>query len=522
MAQKIKINNSDEAGENADEVRGKKAKAAPKSGAKTVKAKPVKKAKSVKPAIDEEKVAVHIGVSPTETVINEIKKEEQARGIIEPAKTETGGIPYQIKSAIERKETKAKTADPAAIKIKTVSAPAPKIAAAKITSPVLLSKKAEEDDDEASSSSRPVGFYRRIAFIFMGLAGLTILVIGYFTFVRVDISIVPNQERVSNNLIFDVSDEAGGENAVKGIVKTAPFTITENYNATGKEVIGQETVGKVKIINNYTKSQMLVATTRLLAADGKLFRLKETVNVPAGGTVEADVYGDKSGPEMAIAPTTFTIPGLWAGLQDKIYAQSETAFIFEEKAKKRVLPEDIDNGLLDIKQKLAVQAKEDIGRLYSEYDQLIHEVKEDTITYEIGAKSGEERDTFPISVTADVAVVGFKGEDAVRLAREKFLASVSSNREVIEFDEKNITYSLQEYKADLNQATINAAFEGKVSLKDYQGVINVDKILGLSQKQLEAYLSGIPEIAGYEIKFFPSFIKKVPSLADRVHIELKK
>lgn len=41
--------------------------------------------------------------------------------------------------------------------------------------------------------------------------------------------------------------------------------------------------GTVTLINKLTRNQRLVATTRLLAADGRLYRLDEAVNIPAGG-----------------------------------------------------------------------------------------------------------------------------------------------------------------------------------------------------------------------------------------------
>ena len=35
------------------------------------------------------------------------------------------------------------------------------------------------------------------------------------------------------------------------------------------------------------------------------------------------------------------------------------------------------------------------------------------------------------------------------------------------------------------------------------------KNAGLNQEQLKTYLSGLPEVAGYEIKFFPAFVKNI-------------
>ena len=102
------------------------------------------------------------------------------------------------------------------------------------------------------------------------------------------------------------------------------------------------------------------------------------------------------------------------------------------------------------------------------------------------------------------------------------MSTLSDNKEIISFDEDNIIYVLDNYDDEASQATISATFEGKVSLREGAEIIEINKILGLNEEQLNAYLSSLPEIAGYEVKFFPSFIKKVPKLMDRITIEIKK
>ena len=74
--------------------------------------------------------------------------------------------------------------------------------------------------------------------------------------------------------------------------------------------------------NDSSISQPLVATTRLLTADGILFRMKKGATVPANGTVEVDVYADKSGKASEIGPSKFTIPGLNEARQKVVWAES--------------------------------------------------------------------------------------------------------------------------------------------------------------------------------------------------------
>lgn len=395
----------------------------------------------------------------------------------------------------------------------------------------------EEEDDEIQEivqmrdkNSRSVGIYRRIAYFFAFLVLVMAAVILYFFILKVTIVLVPDQERISNNLIFDVrdKDESSGasRSGVEGIVKSVSIEHEKDYPSTGSEVIGKEAVGKATIINNYSKSQMLVATTRLLAASGELFRLKNTVNVPAGGQAEVSIYADEPGPESAIGPSKFSIPGLWAGLQDKIYAESTEDVVYQQKVKKHVVQSDIDNAIKDMRQQLLLKAKTEINKTYSDYDEIIYDLDDDSIESSIDAEPGDEIDSIVANMNAEVIVVAFEGDDSSKLAEQKFSSSLDDKKELISFDKANIIYSLNNFNSSDGIATINATFEGKVSLKENSNIFEKEEIYNLNSKQLEVYLEELEDISGFEVRFqpafLPEFLKNVPKLPERIEIEVKK
>ena len=376
--------------------------------------------------------------------------------------------------------------------------------------------------------SRSIKLYRKIAYSFIALTLVLLSVIFYFSFAKVTISLVPNQERISNNLIFDIYDKDYGvtsnDIAIEGIVKNVEVNLNEGYIPSGADIIGEETIGKITIINNYIKNQPLVATTRLVPTESPnmLFRVKETVNIPSGGSVEVEVYADEPSPETAISPTNFTIPGLWAGLQDKIFGKSSEAFVYQQKTKKYIIEKDIDNAVRDAKQKLLEKAKDDVHQTYSDYSEIIYTVDEDSVEWIVDGDVGDETDTFSVAITAEVIVVAFDESKSSELAQDKFISALPSSKELMSFEKDNIIYSLDAFDTDRGVASANANFEGRVSLNENTEVVDIDKIIGLNKNQVEAYLNGLPEIAGYEMKFFPSFIKKVPRLKDRIIIQVKK
>jgi hypothetical protein len=374
-------------------------------------------------------------------------------------------------------------------------------------------------------SGLQLNLYRKIAYSFIFLTLALLAIIFYFFFIKVTITVVPKQERTSSNLIIDVYDEDKNIKASKlsipGVVESIEVKEVKSYLASGREVIGEETTGKVIIINNYNKNQPLVATTRLLTPDNKLFRIKNTVNVPAGGTVEVEVYADKPGPDMEIGPTKFTIPGLWAGLQDKIFAESKEKMKYQQKAKKKITQDDIDNGIKDIRRSLLLKAEKEVREKYREYDKVLHSIDENSVSIDVDGKVGEEKEEFTITMTTLVVAVAFNDKAIKEMARGKLVSVVADDKKLVEFNEDNLSYGLDTYDLEQGTATVNVTFGGRIAPNSSADIIDREKILGLTREQLNDFLDNNPKIESYDVEFFPSFIERVPNLVDRIKIKIK-
>ena len=138
-------------------------------------------------------------------------------------------------------------------------------------------------------------------------------------------------------------------------------------------------------------------------------------------------------------------------------------------------------------------------------------------------KVGEEKESFKAEIKAKVIAVMFDGNSAKGLAQEKINSNISGDKEISQLDADDIVYSLNNYDLSQGIATMNASFDGKVVLKGDAEILEKNKIVGLTKDQLEQYLGSLPEISGYEVKFWPSFIDKVPNLinVDRIKVEIQ-
>lgn len=378
-------------------------------------------------------------------------------------------------------------------------------------------------EESLAKKSQSKTIYRKLALSFAALTALLSVVIFYYSFSRVTLAIIPIQEKISDSSIIEIADQsADASGRIAGVVRQAPLEQSRVFTSSGKEVLGQEVTGKVTIINNYMKNQPLVATTRILSSDNKLFRLKNTVNVPAGGKAEVEVYANEAKPDMAIGPSKFTIPGLWAGIQDKIYAQSGEPMKYSEKVKYMIKQSDIDGAVAELRRGLLDSARQTISQAYQEYDQTLLEIDDNSISQEPDGKVGEEKQNFTLKMKIMITLAAFKDDDVFDQAKTRLIASLADDREIAEFSKKDLVYSLESFDLSQGLATVKVTASAKTTLKPDAKIIKKNNLAGLSLDQLKSYLDSLPEVAGYEIKFFPSFMKKVPRLADRIEIVIKK
>jgi|GEM_PF-527900 len=395
---------------------------------------------------------------------------------------------------------------------------------------------------KTKSAGHSLNLYRRLVIKFIVFTVILLAVVIYFSLAKLTVIITPQGEDLNDSLLLRVAgaatlnaaetatgtsatttEAAADENLntalsqpIKGLIQNMTVNLSKTYPATGEDFAGQEISGQVTIVNHYTKTQALVATTRLLSPDNKLFRLKNAVTIPAGGEATAAIYADKPTEDLAIGPTTFTIPGLWLGIQDKIYAKSETAFTFNRGIKKYVKPSDLQAATDDIKTALLAQAKSNLSGGDWLYDTSA------PATISVDAKANDAKDQFMVIAQEKIVAISFDKEAAAKLAAAKLDLLIPDDKELAAFDPANIDYSLDNYDPLTNTAIIKANFSGTMVLKNDATIIDRKQLVNLTKDQLDTYLKTLPDIKNYELKFSPGFIKKAPSLADRIKVEIKK
>jgi len=368
--------------------------------------------------------------------------------------------------------------------------------------------------------------YRKLALSFILVAVLILGVVAYFALVKLEIIVTPRVMPVQAKSTFTIYDRPGSFNlppsSILGIVREMELDYTETYKTTGGEVTGAEISGRVTIVNNYIKDQPLVATTRLLTKDNQLLRLRDTVLVPAGGAVEVEVYGESTDPSFTLADARLTIPGLWAGLQDKIYAEAKANSVTYKETRKNIVTQaDLDRALASAKQALVEKAATEIASVYSSYDERIYELDDSATAFSFDAKVGDEKDKLAINISSKIKVVAFKKDLLVNLNETTLESSLGQGQVLLEESVSKPSFKVVSSDTVDNIAEVELLADGSSIMESEDKIIDRHKLIGLNSEQIENYLSSLDNIESYELHFTPSFLKIAPQVVDKITVKIK-
>lgn len=388
-------------------------------------------------------------------------------------------------------------------------------------------KEGATSNTKETAPAKSLGLYKRLVWQFILGIGALLLIIFYFVFSKLTITISPSGETINDTLLVKVAsststneeDSTDFRESITGQVREINLNEEKVFLSSGEEFSGEEISGRVKLINTTAKDQPLVATTRLLSPDNKLYRIKEAVNVPAGGEVEAEIYVEKPSEELAIGPTTFTIPGLWVGLQDKIYARNSEPFIYRQKINKYVKASDIEKAISEMNAILLAKAKlgeKDIAK----NAQVLYEFLSPT-KFDYSVKPGEAVESFTLKASTTLLNVIFSKDDVHKLTTAKLKLLIPDDKKLVENSLDNISYKLENYDTENQTATVKLNFNGTMILQSDTELIDKKQLVNLTSDQIATYLNSFPEIKEYNLEFAPSFIKRAPRLPERIKVNIQ-
>jgi hypothetical protein len=379
-------------------------------------------------------------------------------------------------------------------------------------------------------------FPKKKSLFYIPLVLILAFLFCYFTLSKAEIEIWPESEILTFETKFTVDKTAESINfpnkVIPGKILETEETITEEFSSSGTVLKEKKAEGIIRVYNDYsTSSQVLIATTRFVSADGKLFRTPTKITIPGGhyeegefvpGYLDVQVKADQPGPEYNIGPSTFSIPG-FAGtaLYTKFYGKSFQAMTggLSEKVP-QITQEDLDQAQKILEEKALQNCQAALEEKISPELVLLEEVLETEIveTFSL-AKPKEELEKFSFQVKAKSEGLVFRSEDAENLAREFILSQIPESKKIHQ-ESLEINYSPETVDLEAEKITLALDMEAKI----YSDINTENLKKGLQRKSLteaKLFLESQPQITQVSVKFWPFWVKKVPEDIEKIKIKLR-
>lgn len=376
--------------------------------------------------------------------------------------------------------------------------------------------------------------YLSWSFAILGLAAF--LGAMYFVLPKADVALILKKEKAATSLLATADKKNTAVDVDKGKLPAKILQVekteSKEFSATGEKEVQEKARGKITIYNEYSSSpQTLVATTRFISGDGKIFRIKNSITIPGAAiedgkisprSVEAEVEADEPGESYNIGPSDFTIPGFKGSPKyDAFYGKSNSAmtggkigrvnFISQEDMQ-RAVTEFSNRETLSLVNEIKKQAPDG----YVLLDECVSKQQvEDKTTAKVGDLTGSFRLDFVLSIKALTFPESAMKELALRKL-EKVKPRVNS-----QLREESLLIEYQKVEPDFDNGKINFSLnlQGDFIVPVDVDVIKTD-LTGKNISQVENYFSNRPEIQQSEIKLWPIFARSIPEDPGRINISV--
>lgn len=391
----------------------------------------------------------------------------------------------------------------------------------------------EESKAPRRSGIKPPSLRKTIIFSAIAAAVLAALFIAINILPRAKVTVFAKKQawEYQDAVIADkllVANDAE-QNKIPGQVFSEARDLQQEYHASGKKVVEQKARGAITIFNAYSSApQVLVATTRFLTPDGKLYRLVRNVTVPGAEIVngeiqptstDAEVVADKPGEEFNIGPVShFSIPGFKGSPRfDAFYGRSTESitggFIGEVAYPTEA---DLQNAKTAFRAALREALEGALTGQIPEEFMLIEGATE--ITFEEPEVIANESSggTFQLRGQGTARAIALREEDVVDILNQKVKSEFGKNFTMKEFE---LVYG--EGRTDFRRGIMSFALEARADVVQFiDGEALRDAIANKSENELRAIVFGLPGIESANISLWPFWVQKVPSNKDKIAVTI--
>jgi hypothetical protein len=455
--------------------------------------------------------------------------------------------PADKKPPAEKKAKPVKAA-PRPAEIEEAAPVKPEVRAA--APPKKPQKKEEEVAEPKRKSQKKRHSWLRIAVVLVVIAIITSAAFWAINtlFGRAAIVINFNKTPWSYEHAFTADVSASGINFDNNVLPAELFTATKNtvqtYHASGVTNSPQKATGKITIYNVYSsKPQVLVANTRFVTPDGKIFRLVNQVVVPGAQTqngklvpssIDANIVADQTGPDYNVGPVPrLTIPKFkesgdmarYNGFYGEIKEQTSGGSLGQQPVPTADDINNAKNKTVDILRSWSAWFESSSSASYPANYKILDGASQFNVTKLTVNSTVDKNGNFNVIGEATVTIIGFCESEPCGTAPtstpkslEAFLLlQASKNNPGMVFDKLNLSYSQVsvdfQRKKETFYLSATAILKPSFSADDFKS-----KILGQKLSDARSMVAALFGLSDAKISVWPIWLNSIPSDPKRVSV----
>ncbi len=386
----------------------------------------------------------------------------------------------------------------------------------------LASEKTETK--KSKKNPLPMGRGFKIALItFAVLVVASGLAVGYFALAKATIKITLQPAAYLAQGLYTFRPGTDQPDA-PGRLMELKLNKTLNVNSSFDTQPADKAGGIIKVTNTSKSVQPLVEKTRFQSTDGKIFRTKSRIDVPAGGSTSVEVETDTVGPVGNGPAGKYTIPGLAKARQAEVYGEATTALTQGSRKIPKVSQADLDNAKNQIQTALSKELMSAFkGQLKFGEELRTESILSQVTTFSAKAKVGDNLPNFEATGELLARAVAVMPSKFVQTMTD--IVKIASSKDAREFVSLNPTSLRLTLALDpTNPVNLTATLLASAStyLNSDSPALSKEKMLGRSEDELRNYLATFPDIADLDLKLTPFWAKRIPTFEDNITLTIEK
>jgi|GEM_PF-252120 hypothetical protein len=393
----------------------------------------------------------------------------------------------------------------------------------------------DEDDAERISSRRTLRG-SRIGWTVGALAvlGVALYVITVvFGSAKINITFKKTPWGYNGNFVAETATSKidTTNNIIPAQVFSVPKNITKSFPATGQQNVSLKAQGTITIYNAYSSSpQSLVATTRFVTPDNKIFRLVNAVVVPGAAvtngqivpsSITAPIVADQAGVDYNVSSTQkLTIPGFegtpkYAAFYGSITTSTSGGFVGEKAVP---TASDIASAKQAITDTLTSELQGSLTGSYTNNFKILDGATNIQITKITVNTSTDSNGNFSVFGEGTLSAIGFDESSSAATSLKNFFLSIAQSTEASStFSDFSVNYASATPDFANGKLTFGVNAQGTLEPAFSQDDLRAS-IAGQKISVAKNAISSLPELQEGAISVWPAWLWQIPANAKKIQI----